>query len=222
MVSNHPGRRWPFLHCYEAVYSPETGRSYLLLEELSETHLTQMELMPPSQKHRRQVIEAYALFHAYWWEHPRLGQDIGQRLDEAAIDEFLSSAQKKLAHFVDFAGQHLTEAQHTILKRVVTAWPARRRERIVQGKGLTLVHRDPHPRNFLYPRDPETGGVKLIDWQSWRIDTGTDDLAYYYHEQLVALEVKNYGWEACWYDYRASIIRCLFFLMVAWSPVQWA
>jgi hypothetical protein len=83
--------------------------------------------------------------------------------------------------------------------------------------------------------------VKLIDWQSWRVDTGTDDLAYWmachwpleqrvllerdllkrYHQRLIELGVKKYDWADCLYDYRASVIRCLFFLMVAWSPAQW-
>lgn len=77
--------------------------------------------------------------------------------------------------------------------------------------------------------------VKLIDWQSWRVNTGTDDLAYLmachwplaelekveqallqrYHRQLIEQGVKQSSWEDCLYDYQALIVRCLFFLMVA-------
>jgi hypothetical protein len=241
MLGTYSDVDWPFLTCYDAVYSAETGISHVLLEDLSATYFTLDSLMPPTQTHCNQVIDAYALFHTYWWEHPRLGQDIGELLTDETIDGFLNSIQKKFSDFVDFMGERLSEAQRDTLESVVSAWPARRRERVIQGKGITLVHRDPHPRNFLYPYDTEKAMVKLIDWQSWRVDTGTDDLAYLmachwpfeqrvqvelglmkrYHKRLVALGVNNFNWEDCWYDYRASIIRCLFFLIGAWSPAQW-
>jgi thiamine kinase-like enzyme len=231
----------PFLHCYDAVYAADIGRSHLLLEELSVTHFATSDSMPPTLQHGEQVIDAYALFHAAWWEHPRLGQDIGELLTEQAIDAFLSQAQKKFREVVDFRGEGLSGAQRQPLEQVVSAWPINRRRRLVQGQGITLVHRDPHPRNFLYPRDIQAGRVKLIDWQSWRVDAGTDDLAYLlachwpiqqrkqvergllkrYHERLVMLGVQAYTWDHCRYDYRASIIRCLFFLMYAWSPAHW-
>ncbi len=91
---------------------------------------------------------------------------------------------------------------------------------------------------FLYPYDETGNTVRIVDWQSWRVDTGTDDLAYMmachwypgyrrslerslvkrYYERLLAGGVKNYSWEECWYDYRASVIRCLFFLLGSWTP----
>jgi hypothetical protein len=231
----------PFVRCYDASYSATIQHSHLLLEDLSLTHFTTDGLMPPSRRYCEQVIEAFALFHAYWWEHPRLGQGIGELLTEALIDTFISDAQTKWAEFVKFRGERLARDQYEILQAVVSAWPAERRKRVVRGEGITLVHRDPHPLNFLYPRDPTQGGVKLIDWQSWRVDTGTDDLAYgmachwpweqrrllegdllkQYHQRLVERGVQQYDWADCLYDYRASIIRCLFFLMVAWSSAQW-
>lgn len=197
--------------------------------------------MPPAQQHCEQVIEAYALLHAYWWEHPRLGQDIGVLLTAEVIETFLSRAAQKFRDFADFMGNRLSKVDYQTLAQIVSAWPVRRAKRLVAGKGITLVHRDPHPLNFLYPRDIQKGVVKLIDWQSWRVDAGTDDLAYLmachwpfeqrhqlefdllnrYHRRLVALGVKDYDWDDCRYDYRASIIRCLFFLMYAWSPAQW-
>ncbi|MGD2078946.1 MAG: aminoglycoside phosphotransferase, partial [Chloroflexota bacterium] len=83
-------------------------------------------------------------------------------------------------------------------------------------------------------------GVRIVDWQSWRVDTGTDDLAYMmachwypeyrarwerplvegYHRALLTYGVVDYPWPACWYDYRASVIRCLFFLLGSWHPAR--
>lgn len=230
---------WPFLHCYGAAYSPEKRATHLLLEDVSASHFT-ADVMPPTPRHCEQVIDAYARFHAFWWEHPRLGRDIGQFLTNKTIDDFLTDAQKRCGELTVFMAERLAETQCNILARVAAAWPPRRRERVVQGRGVTLVHRDPHPHNFLYGRDPQAAAVKLIDWQSWRIDVGTDDLAYLmachwpfaerarlepellkrYYERLIAQGVSGYTWDDFQYDYRASIIRCLFFLLVNWQPAR--
>lgn len=188
-----------------------------------------------------QYTDAFAQLHAFWWEHPKLGQTFGEKQTQERIIQFLNSAQARLNDFVNFMGERLTKTQQIILQAVVSTWPARRKERLIQGQGITLVHRDPHPLNLLYSYEVDNARVKLIDWQSWRVDTGTDDLAYYiachrpfevrekiespliqrYHQQLLHFGVENYTWDECWYDYRASVIRCLFFLIGAWSPIQW-
>ncbi len=232
---------WLFPHCYDVTFSPAAKCSHLLLEDLSATHFTNQHPMPPTRRLCELVIDAYAYFHAYWWEHPWLGQQIGELLTESTITGFLTSAQTKLTNFVDTVGPELEISQLTILQRVASVWPKRRMIRVIQGKGVTIVHRDPHPLNFLYPHDDQRHTVKLIDWQSWRVDTGTDDLAYLmachwpleeqaglerelverYHKQLTNQGIQDYDWDDCLYDYRASIIRCLFFLLIAWSPTQW-
>jgi thiamine kinase-like enzyme len=231
----------PFLHCYDVAYSAESGRSHFLFADVSDTYFSVDGSMPSALQHQESAIDAFAQFHAFWWEHPKLGQELGEKQTEAGISQFIISARAKLDDFASFRGERLSETQHAILHAVVSSWPYRRKERLIQGQGITLVHRDPHPLNLLYSHDVGNAGVKLIDWQSWRVDTGTDDLAYYiachwpfearagiehpliqrYHQQLLHLGVENYTWDDCWYDYRASVIRCLFFLVGAWSPIQW-
>ena len=235
------GAALPILLCYDAAYDPATGRSHLLLEDLSTTHFSTEGPLPPTRAHSEQMVDAYAALHAAWWEHPRLGRDIGERLTGERIEGFLEMARGKLAGFRAFMGERLPAAQGAVLERVVSAWPERRRRRLLQGRGITIVHRDPHPLNVLYPRDVQRDTVRLIDWQSWRVDTGTDDLAYWmachwppqdrarleedllrrYHARLVEGGVTDYTGEDCRYDYRASVVRCLFFLVGAWSPAQW-
>ena len=92
-------------------------------------------------------------------------------------------------------------------------------------RNLTIVHGDLHVWNCLLPRD---GGqdVRLFDWDSWRIDTGTDDLAYMlamhwypdrrrrlerplldrYHAALEAHGVRGYDRRALDEDYRLSVL----------------
>ncbi len=231
-----------FPKCYDVAYISATNLSHLILEDLSETHFTNQGSMPSSQHLCELVIDAYACIHAFWWEHAWLGRRVGELLTDKAIDGAIETAQTKLVDFVRTVGNEIKPVQYDVLAAVVSGWPLRRRQRVVAGVGVTLVHRDPHPRNLLYPYDSEHNTIKLIDWQSWRVDTGTDDLAYLmachwplgeierveqellqrYHRQLVEQGVKQYSWDDCKYDYRASVIRCLFFLMIAWSPTQWA
>ena len=42
-----------------------------------------------------------------------------------------------------------------------------------------------------------------------------------YWQSMASAGVMGYGWDDVQYDYRASIIRCLFFLLIARSPQQW-
>ena len=242
MAGAFSGRTSPFLRCFDAAYAAHPERSHLLLEDLSLTHFTNEAQTMPAPAQRQAVMEAYARFHAFWWEHDWLGTQVGHYLTDAAIDGFIQTAQAKLATLRQIAGDELPAYQSVILAAVARAWPTRRRTRVVAGQGVTIVHRDPHPLNFLYPNEPTVDSVKLIDWQSWRIDTATDDLAYlmachwplteqpeleqtllaHYWQSLDAAGVQGYGWDDLLYDYRASIIRCLFFLLIAWSPTKWA
>jgi thiamine kinase-like enzyme len=241
MRERYAWSQMPFIRYYAVAYAKEPERSHYLFEDLSDTFSTANSPFPPTLTHCQKAVDAFALLHAFWWEHPRLLQHFGEPYNTQTITDFITSAQAKFQDFAAFRGTSFSKIQAEVLEVVVSRWPVERTARLIQGKGLTIVHRDPHPLNLLYSTNGSEAGVKLIDWQSWRVDTGTDDLAYWiachwpetlresvehtllqrYYHQLVQLGVQNYSWPDCWYDYRASIIRCLFFLMAAWSPVQW-
>ncbi|MEZ4737144.1 MAG: hypothetical protein R3E79_59450 [Caldilineaceae bacterium] len=70
--------------CYAAAYDAASGNSYLLLQDLSESHappetceqqisFVDAALTPENME---RVIDTLARFHAYWWQHPLL--DSGQ------------------------------------------------------------------------------------------------------------------------------------------------
>lgn len=93
-------------------------------------------------------------------------------------------------------------------------------------RDLTIVHGDAHAWNALLSRDRDRPDVRLIDWDGWRVDMATDDLAYMialywsserrrrherrtlerYHATLVAGGVRAYGLDALWQDYRLSVL----------------
>src|SRR5947208_3636519 len=87
-------------------------------------------------------------------------------------------------------------------------------------RDMTIIHGDAHVWNALVSRDAALNDVRLIDWDAWRIDTATDDLAYMiavhwfpdwrrryereslrrYHDALIAAGVGGYSFDALWQD----------------------
>jgi len=66
--------------CYAAAYDPDSGNSYVLLQDLSATHMhpvtrdQQISItaaVPPADLIER-VIDTLAQHHAYWWDHALL------------------------------------------------------------------------------------------------------------------------------------------------------
>lgn len=235
MAENWTGK-WPFAECLEAVWSPEQQRDHLLLLDLAETHFTVEDYVPPSAQQAEGLIDCFAALHAFWWQHPKLAT-FSPLLTGAALDRLEADYQTHLVRLATSEQNNLSATELDLVRQALTHWPQRRRERVLAGQGVTLVHRDPHPGNLFYPRNPVTHTFKLIDWQSWRADPGTDDLAYLiafhwptatrqtyeapllrrYHSRLVELGVQEYTWEDFTYDYRASIIRFVTIMVLHWQ-----
>jgi hypothetical protein len=225
----------PAPRCYAAGFSPETGRSYLLFDDLSATHTVPEGDLPPSLADTERLVDALARFHAHWWQHPRLRSDIAEIAED--VPAYVAGvAQEAFAGFVDLLGDRLSAQRRQIYERIFAAWPlpalvARR----AAGQHTTLVHGDTHYWNFLAPRDPAAEQVRIIDWAVWHIGVGPSDLAYMialfwfperrarmeqdlvrrYHSRLIAQGVAGYSWEQCWLDYRTALIFHLFW------PIFW-
>lgn len=69
--------------CYAAEADPDTGDSYLLLQDLSPTHAAPLtrdqvigivESVPPAWAIEA-VAGTLASLHAYWWDHPSMATD---------------------------------------------------------------------------------------------------------------------------------------------------
>lgn len=239
MEAEIPADELPFVYCYEVVYDEASGRSHLLLENLANTHFS-FDERAPSAIHYEFTLESFAQIHAFWWNNPELGKSVGTFLTKADIQDYIQTTQQKVRDFLAFRSKALDSQHKKILEMTAQKWIPSRLERVTTGRDLTIVHRDPHPLNFLHPRDLEEHTAKIVDWQSWRVDVATDDLAYmmavhwthyqreqleenflrYYHECLTDFGV-DYSWDALWLDYRESVIRAVFILIAAWSDDKW-
>jgi hypothetical protein len=64
--------RAPVPRCFDAHWAPATNEWHLLLEDLSETHVTLGNWpLPPSFEQSRTIVAALAKFHAGWWDDAR-------------------------------------------------------------------------------------------------------------------------------------------------------
>jgi hypothetical protein len=234
----------PTVRCYDAAFSPATGHGHLLLDDWAKTHSHPTWPLPPSVACCEQAVDALALLHAQWWDHPDLGQEIGTVLTESAVVEMMAGIAQQFARFADFLGDRLSGERRRVYEAVLSS-SLRPWKRLAQRGGLTVVHGDVHLSNFLYPRAPAGAGVFLIDWQFWHLDVGARDLAFmmalhWYAERRAALElpllrryydglvshgVTGYSWEDCRIDYRLGAIRNLTVPVVQWAgglhPRQW-
>jgi len=212
--------------CYEAV-DEQAGAWHIMLEDLTGTHEPLDDWpLPPSIERFRVVLDAHARFHAFWWDHERLGVSVGTFADDSGmLERNLAAFGKEVATFADRLGYRLSAERRQIYDRLIAATPrliARYRSR----RNMTIIHGDAHVWNALHHRDPAVRDVRLIDWDAWRVNVATSDLAYMiavhwfpdwrrrheresllrYHESLVAGGVRGYSFDALWEDYRLSVL----------------
>lgn len=226
----------PFIRCYDAAYAPEYDSSHLLLDDLSETHFQPVSPLPPSRLYCELAMECMAQLHAYWWEHPQLGKEIGKLFDESKLNDFVGRVEENVISFIEFLGDRLSPERRKIYDQLLSSkykvWG-----RLTDAAGLTVTHGDAHWWNLLYPLDTNKHRVRLFDWQLWHVDLGARDLAFmvalggyserreateqslirHYYHGLIKHGVKNYTWNDCWNDYRWSAIRNLNIPVIQWS-----
>jgi hypothetical protein len=113
----------PFPRCYDAEYS--SGRFHLLLEDLSETHMVLTEWpLPPNVEACERIVDTWAIFHAFWWRHPRLGREVGTFLDAAALAKIAAEYRERYERFAATLGDRLWSGARALPVSSPTASPA--------------------------------------------------------------------------------------------------
>jgi hypothetical protein len=214
--------------CFEGHWEREGEEVtwHLLLEDLTDTHATPTAWpLPPSTPQRERILRAWAQFHAAWWDDTRLGSSIGTWTDSDGMTSYLQRFAEELKRFSDRLGDRLSREHRDLYERLIAAGP-RLHARYLSHRHMTIVHGDAHVWNCFLPKDGAEGDVLLFDWDSWRVDTATDDLAYmmalhwypefrqraekaaldHYHAELVAGGVCGYDRVALDDDYRLSAL----------------
>jgi Ecdysteroid kinase-like family len=210
--------------CFDAHWDADTKGWHLILEDLTDSHMIATAWpVPPTFAQCESIIRARARFHAHWWDDPRLGAAIGTWLpaDNSQLERFA----QEFARFANRMGEGLPSERRDLYQRLIEAG-ARLNRRYHSHRNLTIVQGDAHVWNIFLPRADDSEDVRLFDWDSWRVDVATDDLAYMmamhwypdrrrgaerplldaYHAELLAHGVTGYDRHALDDDYRLSVL----------------
>jgi hypothetical protein len=211
--------------CFDASWNAETKAWHLLLEDLTDTHVIATTWpLPPTMAQCECIVQGLAQVHAEWWDDPRLGVSVGAWSDPDAMERYMQTLKERFASFTVDVGDRLSDERRDLYHLLFDAAP-RLSERYHSRRNLTIVQGDSHVWNCFLPKD---GGadVRFFDWDCWRIDVASDDLAYMiamhwypdrrrrfeqrlldrYHAALVAAGVQGYDRRALDDDYRLSVL----------------
>lgn len=179
--------------CYAAAYDPASGNSYLLLQDLSETHapaLTRDQQLSivngvPSTPIIERVVDTLARHHAYWWNHPLLASEtfpIGYW--SRNVDRFMLYLQRRRraweslwANESGWFPDDLRDLYEGVLAHLPQHWETYLEPRFRTNTDLTLLHGDAYFANFLCPKGSTGSPTYLLDWQPPVVDIGGYDLA---------------------------------------------
>jgi len=164
--------------CFDADWSAETNEWHVLLEDLTATHAAAtIWPVPPTFDQCATIVESLARLHAKWWDDPSLGVSVGTWLDADALERRQSTFLDHFARFIGELGDRMPLERRELYHRLLDAAPLLR-QRYLSHRNVTIVHGDAHVWNCLLPRKDDGGGARFFDWDSWRIDVGSSDLAY--------------------------------------------
>jgi hypothetical protein len=212
--------------CFDASWEKATGAWHLLLEDLTDSHIigTQWPL-PPSAAQCERIVRARARFQAAWWDDPRLGTVVGTWDEAAGTEPAIQRLAERYEQFAELLGDRLSSERRDLYARLLDAGP-RLAARYLSHRHMTIVQGDAHVWNCFLPRNDAPDDARLFDWDAWRVDVGTDDLAYMmamhwypdlrgrierklldlHHDELVANGVQGYDRRALQDDYRLSVL----------------
>lgn len=227
----------PVPSCYHIGHSKDWHKAHFFMEDFSTTHQTVSSLPDPSAIHLlKGRVETLARLHAYWWEHPSLGKDIGRMLTCTQLKEQRNRAITRLSQLKKTTGNDLSSNYFETFQNLLSesSWN-RLNGSIREGKHVTLTHGDPHGANFLYPKNYNSHDFILIDWQAYEISLGAYELAHmlglafstqlrrktekilseHYYKKIQ--EHVLYSWKEFEQHYRLGIALCPLLVLAYWN-----
>jgi len=217
----------PLLRCYGSGVSEDSRYYFVLLEDVSETHVGAHE-KPVTLEYGLALAECMAAMHAQWWGAVRL-KEAGQPIHSSAvIQNFVDIAQPGVSHILGCCSSELKEHWPQVMYDIYELHPALLLDRCENANGFTLIHGDPNPTNILVPSAGVTP-VYVIDRGpfEWSLTTwlAVYDLSYamvlswepdfrretestilqHYHDCLVQRGITDYPMQQLWDDYRLMV-----------------
>ena len=232
--------------CYDAQVADDNDTAHLLFADLSATHftpITKPQILAgdtmPSEQHLDAMVDAIAAFHAYWWEHPHLGEGFGRIRNwfdgEEGYRKHMERRRRELSMFLGGANHRIVDEVADLYERVLAAfpglWDRYLADRFGPMRAVTLSNGDCYFIQFLCPHSPGDS-TYLIDFDSVSANLPPYDLVYMfatfwtpeqrqeggreegllrrYHDTLQAHGVSGYTWDDLLTDYRLCVLYMIF------------
>ena len=225
---------------YYTAGDAESVRYVILMEDLGGLRLGD-QVAGANAEECAVLLREAARLHARWWDSPDLDMlDWIPPVNSPVIKMSALAYAGAIEPFLQKFGDHLTPAQVDMARRY-----GPRMNPIQDGfaqSPLTLCHGDLRLDNVFWGSPDNSSPVTLIDWQIAIKARGPYDVGYFmsqsvdpdvraaneenlvreYHRALGANGVSGYSWDQCWDDYRASVMGCLTYPVVAGGSVDLA
>jgi len=228
--------------CIRHHVSNDGKKYYLVLEDLSETHQDYREIDFTDLENWKCALSALANFHKNFTGKLSQQQILNHTDDLDAIALYVEKLKSAYEKFQAYAEGRVDPAVFSLLERtipIIHKIELEKVARINENKITTLLNRDCHLRNFLYPKKAGES-AKIVDWQFWGMGIGTFDLRHllgsalrgdlrkhqrelvqFYYQQLTRDLPLDYGWDVCWEDYRKGVIDNLFMPVWQYAGFGW-
>ena len=228
--------------CVKRHVPENEGNYYLVLEDYSATHQSCVSVDFNHLKPWKSALVALADFHRGFAQKLEADQIRSLGDDRKQVEGYVAKLTQSYEKFRRDHRDVLDGEVLDLLQRsipLIREFELEKAERVQQNELTTILHRDAHLRNFLYPRS-EGGRALIVDWQFWGLGIGVFDLRhllgsalppalrkdqealvrFYCESALDGLNV-TYSWADCWNDYRKGIIDNLFMPVWQYTGFGW-
>ena len=225
---------------YYTAGDAETIRYVILMEDLGALKLGDQVAGATAEECRVLLREA-ARLHARWWNSPDLDAlDWIPPINSPVMKMSALAYAQAITPFLEKFGDLLTGQQVEMAQRHIP-----RMNPMQDGFAsapVTLCHGDLRLDNVFWGSPDGSSPVTLIDWQIAIKARGPFDVGYFmsqsvnpavraaneealvrdYHRCLADGGVTGYSWDQCWDDYRAAVMGCLIYPVVAGGSIDLA
>ena len=217
--------------CYYSAMDAATGRTILLIEDLSHARLGD-SVAGCSVAEARLVVRLLAGLQAPWWDGAGLDRLDWMPLKTADAGVYRETYSQAWSMLAQKAGGGMPDYLAGIAERLEPHIPEIRGR--LSDPPRTIVHGDYRLDNLLFGCRDGRPTVIVFDWEFCTRGRGTYDLATFiaeafppevrrreetgllrlYHSALVENGVRGYSYEQCLLDYRFSMLDLLLFWIV--------
>jgi hypothetical protein len=228
--------------CISSYISEDERNYYLVLEDMLESHQSYESIDFRRLENWRTALSALADFHKRFTNRLTAAQIQAHADAPGDVEDYIEKLKRA---FHQFERDHSHMVGEPVLALMASLIPLiqaveiDKADRVQKNELTTILHRDAHLKNFLYPRSADDDAV-IVDWQFWGLGIGTYDLRhllgsaldaglrvhqeelvrYYYEQYRDGLDV-DYPWDECWLDYRKGIIDNLFMPVWQYTGFGW-